>query len=73
MVRLNALPGEDDATIFAKLEAYNPGGSIKDRISYAMIVEERGILRKGDTIVEPTAGNTGLGLSIVGILREAIL
>jgi len=68
-VRLNALPGKDDATIFAKLESYNPGGSIKDRISYAMIVdaEERGLLRKGDTIVEPTAGNTGLGLSIVGI------
>lgn len=71
MIRLNTLPGEDDATIFAKLEAYNPGGSIKDRISYAMVVdaEERGILRKGDTIVEPTAGNTGLGLSIVGIAR----
>ena len=70
-IRLNALTGKDDATIFAKLEAYNPGGSIKDRISYAMIVdaEERGILRKGDTIVEPTAGNTGLGLSIVGIAR----
>ena len=70
-IRLNALPSKDDATIFAKLEAYNPGGSIKDRISYAMIIdaEERGILRKGDTIVEPTAGNTGVGLSIVGIAR----
>ena len=70
-IRLNALPGKDDATIFAKLEAYNPGGSIKDRISYAMVVdaEERGILRKGDTIIEPTAGNTGVGLSIVGIAR----
>ncbi len=70
-IRLNTLPSKDDATIFAKLEAYNPGGSIKDRISYAMVVdaEERGILRKGDTIVEPTAGNTGLGLSIVGIAR----
>lgn len=71
MVRLNGLPGEDDATIFAKLESYNPGGSIKDRISYAMVVdaEERGILRPGDTIVEPTAGNTGIGLSIVGVAR----
>ncbi len=70
-IRLNALSGKDDAAIFAKLEAYNPGGSIKDRISYAMVVdaEERGILRKGDTIVEPTAGNTGVGLSIVGIAR----
>ena len=71
MVRLNGLPSEDAATIFAKLEAYNPGGSIKDRISYAMVVdaEERGILRPGDTIVEPTAGNTGIGLSIVGVAR----
>lgn len=71
MVRLNSLPSEDDATIFAKLESYNPGGSIKDRISYAMVVdaEERGILRPGDTIVEPTAGNTGIGLSIVGVAR----
>lgn len=71
MVRLNALPKAEDATIFAKVEAYNPGGSIKDRISYAMIrdAEERGILRKGDTIIEPTAGNTGIGLSIVGVAR----
>ena len=71
MVRLNGLPSEDAATIFAKLESYNPGGSIKDRISYAMVVdaEERGILRPGDTIVEPTAGNTGIGLSIVGVAR----
>ena len=71
MVRLNALPKAEDATIFAKVESYNPGGSIKDRISYAMIrdAEERGILRKGDTIIEPTAGNTGIGLSIVGVAR----
>lgn len=70
-IRLNALTGTESATLYAKLEAYNPGGSIKDRISYAMIIdaEERGILRKGDTIVEPTAGNTGLGLSLVGIAR----
>lgn len=71
MVRLNALPSQEDARIFAKLESYNPGGSIKDRISYAMVLdaEERGILRPGDTIVEPTAGNTGIGLSIVGVAR----
>lgn len=70
-IRLNALSGEADATLYAKLESYNPGGSIKDRISYAMIIdaEERGLLRKGDTIVEPTAGNTGLGLSLIGIAR----
>ncbi len=71
IVRLNALTGQEDARIFAKLESYNPGGSIKDRISYAMVLdaEERGILRPGDTIVEPTAGNTGIGLSIVGVAR----
>ena len=71
MVRLNVLPEKEDATIFAKLESYNPGGSIKDRISYAMVIaaEERGILKQGDTIVEPTAGNTGIGLSIIGVAR----
>lgn len=71
MVRLNALPKIEDATIYAKLESYNPGGSIKDRISYGMIIdaEERGILKPSDTIVEPTAGNTGIGLSIVGVAR----
>ncbi len=71
MVRLNALPKTEDATIYAKLESYNPGGSIKDRISYGMVIdaEERGILKPGDTIVEPTAGNTGIGLSIVGVAR----
>lgn len=70
-IRLNALSGEADATLYAKLESYNPGGSIKDRISYAMIIdaEARGVLREGDTIVEPTAGNTGLGLSLIGIAR----
>ena len=49
MVQLNALPDKEDATIFAKLESYNPGGSIKDRISYAMVVdaEERGVLKPG--------------------------
>lgn len=68
-VRLNALPKKQGATIYAKLESYNPGGSIKDRISLGMVLdaEQRGVLRPGDTIVEPTAGNTGIGLSIVGV------
>jgi len=71
LVHLNRLRGADDASILAKLELYNPGGSIKDRISHAMIVdaEQRGVLKSGYTIVEPTAGNTGLGLSIVGIAK----
>ena len=49
LVHLNYLPGPDDATILAKLESYNPGGSIKDRIGYAMIAdaEERGLLKPG--------------------------
>ena len=71
LVHLNYLPDPDDATILAKLESYNPGGSIKDRIGYAMIAdaEERGLLKPGSTIVEPTAGNTGIGLSIVAIAK----
>ena len=71
LVHLNYLPGPDDATILAKLESYNPGGSIKDRIGYAMIAdaEEQGVLKPGCTIVEPTAGNTGIGLSIVAIAK----
>ena len=71
LVHLNYLPGPDDATILAKLESYNPGGSIKDRIGYAMIAdaEERELLKPGCTIVEPTAGNTGIGLSIVAIAK----
>ena len=71
LVHLNYLPGPDDATILAKLESYNPGGSIKDRIGYAMIAdaEERRLLKPGCTIVEPTAGNTGIGLSIVAIAK----
>jgi cysteine synthase A len=71
LVRLNRLLGTNDATIFAKLESYNPGGSIKDRIGHAMIAdaEERGLLKPGYTIVEPTAGNTGIGLAIVAIAK----
>merc|ERR1711964_91975 len=71
MVRLNCGDVADRATIFAKVESYNPGGSIKDRICLSMIeaAEQSGKLKPGDTIVEPTAGNTGIGLSIVAIAR----
>ena len=71
MICLNHLTQPGDAKIYAKLESYNPGGSIKDRICYAMVedAEEHGWLKPDYTIVEPTAGNTGIGLSIVAIAK----
>jgi cystathionine beta-synthase len=61
----------EGAPLAAKIESFNPGGSVKDRIGIAMIeaAEERGELRPGQTIVEPTSGNTGLGLAMVAALR----
>lgn len=71
LVRLNRLTGPDDATILLKLERNNPGGSVKDRICLSMIkaAEEKGELKPGGTIVEPTSGNTGIGLALVGAAR----
>ena len=62
---------EVEENIFAKVEGFNPGGSIKDRIALNMILEaeKQGILKKGDTIVEPTSGNTGVALAMVGAMR----
>jgi cysteine synthase A len=59
------------ADIYAKLEYMNPGGSVKDRAALGMILdaEERGVLHPGSTIIEPTAGNTGIGLALVGVAR----
>ncbi len=67
LVRLNKLETKDSAAIYAKIEAFNPGGSVKDRICLAMIekAEQDGCLRPGNTVVEPTSGNTGIGLSMV--------
>src|SRR6185437_14442593 len=59
------------ADVYAKIEWLNPGGSVKDRAALGMILdaEEKGLLKPGATIIEPTAGNTGIGLALVGIAR----
>ena len=71
LVRLNRLPSAGSATILAKVESQNPGGSVKDRIARAMIedAERRGVLRAGSTLVEPTSGNTGIGLALVAVVK----
>ncbi len=73
MVRLAQVGVElgERAEVFAKLEFMNPGGSIKDRAALGIILdaERRGVLRPGDTIVEATAGNTGVGLALIGVSR----
>lgn len=67
LVRLNKLTAPNLATVYAKLESGNPGGSVKDRIALAMIeaAEADGCLKPGATVVEPTSGNTGIGLALV--------
>ncbi|GAB4535213.1 MAG: cysteine synthase A [Thermodesulfovibrionia bacterium] len=67
MVRINKLTGMDSADVYAKIEFFNPCGSVKDRISLLMIeeAERQGRLKRGDTIIEPTSGNTGIGLAFV--------
>lgn len=71
LVRLNRLSPPDGATIYGKAEFYNPGGSVKDRICLNMIeeAENQGLLKPGSTIVEPTSGNTGIGLALVSAVR----
>jgi cysteine synthase A len=71
MLRLRRIVPEDAADVFAKLEYLNPGGSVKDRAAIGMIkrAEEEGRLKPGATIVEATAGNTGIGLALIGVNR----
>jgi cysteine synthase A len=71
MVRLNRLPAGESAEIWAKLERFNPGGSVKDRIAKAMIeaAEASGQLQPGMVIVEPTSGNTGIGLAMTAAVK----
>jgi len=68
MVKLNNI---GNSNIYVKLEKYNPAGSVKDRAVYFMIegLEKRGILKKGDVLVEATSGNTGIALAMIGKLK----
>lgn len=71
MVKLNRLVGVEDADVYVKLEFFNPGGSVKDRIALSMIegAEQRGDLKPGGTILEATSGNTGIGLAMVAAAK----
>ncbi len=71
LVRINRLTGPSDAEIWAKLEGNNPGGSVKDRIALSMIeaAERSGTLKPGGTLIEPTSGNTGIGLAMVAAVK----
>ncbi|MFH0935630.1 MAG: cysteine synthase A [Candidatus Omnitrophota bacterium] len=67
LVKLNKIVTAGSAQVLAKLESFNPGGSVKDRICLAMIeeAEKNGLVKKGSTIIEPTSGNTGIGIAMV--------
>jgi len=71
LVRLNSLVSDTDAEVVLKLESFNPGGSIKDRIAFNMIseAEKSGEIEPGGVLVEPTSGNTGIGIAMVGAAK----
>ncbi|MGE5370689.1 MAG: PLP-dependent cysteine synthase family protein [Solirubrobacterales bacterium] len=71
LVRINTLNPKPHIPLYAKLEGFNPTGSIKDRIAIKMIeqAEQSGVLTKGKTIIEPTSGNTGIGLAMIGAVK----
>lgn len=71
LIRLNHLVSENDAEIILKLESFNPGGSIKDRIAFNMITEaeQSAEIKAGGILVEPTSGNTGIGIAMVGAAK----
>jgi cysteinyl-tRNA synthetase len=71
LVRLNRLNPNKKVTLWAKIESFNPGGSVKDRIALSMIesAEKSGVLTRGKTIIEATSGNTGIGLAMVAAVK----
>lgn len=71
ILKLNKMVEENSAEVYVKLEKFNPGGSVKDRAALGMIekAEELGILKEGSTIVEPTSGNTGIAISMIGKMK----
>nr|WP_276575929.1 cysteine synthase A [Oceanirhabdus seepicola] len=71
IIKLNNVVNEDMAEVYVKLEGFNPGGSVKDRAALGMIeaAQKEGLLKSGDVIVEPTSGNTGIALAMIGGLK----
>ena len=72
LVKLNKVTAGVKATVLAKIETFNPGNSIKDRMALKMIedAEKAGILKPGGTIIEGTSGNTGMGLAIAAVVKD---
>ena len=71
LIKLNRVGAQLGCNLYAKCEFFNPGGSIKDRIGYRMVLdaEKQGRIKPGDTLIEPTSGNTGIGLALAGAVR----
>lgn len=71
LVRINSVSEGLECTVWAKCEFLNPGGSVKDRIGYNMVLEaeREGRIKKGDTLIEPTSGNTGIGIALAGAVK----
>jgi cysteine synthase A len=72
LIRISRLAQDGGAEIWAKLEGMNPGGSVKDRVALSMIeaAEREGVLKPGGTVIEPTSGNTGIGLALVSAIKR---
>src|SRR5580692_7376695 len=71
-VRLNHIGADLNCELYVKCEFLNPGGSVKDRIGYYMVeqAEKKGLIHPGDTLIEPTSGNTGIGIALAGAVKN---